>query len=418
MLDTYDDTAAMAESASEQGAPTADHAAEQQAPDMVRSAFENLESVVTHNLGHPDERMNLAASDARVLLEDFVAGSPASIPPTAEDGRIKTFTEMSDDEIMARLPDYLASGVNSSGINIGTIEEAQAVMAEAFMSEEELEESPDPKSPKGRAARERKLLDAAREAHEDMNERMAAHQKKWDQDFHDYGGERLSGKEIMERIDWFSKKENQEKVRQELIKDGKSDKEADEIIAKKKERDELLKRQRDGKPPLTPQEQVRLDALNKDKDVILADKKQKEKMEAEKSQNFERENVRQNIAEATSEYSRLARSQREGKILTDEDEKRLNELKSNSSVSTTNSFIENAYKDSRDPLREVKANGGSASEAYNTFTTAPHVREEFDKVALLTSVGSEPTSAPAVEKSKPTPTITTAKVEAAAAAFM
>ena len=31
MLDTYDDTAAMAESASEQGAPTADHAAEQQA---------------------------------------------------------------------------------------------------------------------------------------------------------------------------------------------------------------------------------------------------------------------------------------------------------------------------------------------------------------------------------------------------
>ncbi len=216
MLNQYEGSA-VAESNEGIGALAADNAAEQQPslPDEMSTA-QMLYSVVAHNVANPDKRIALSPEQGKEIMKDFVdfvAGS--NEPPTTEDGLIKTFGEMDDNELLKCLSEYLGSAVANSSINGAIIEIAQEMIAEQYMSEEELEDLPDPKTPRGRELRDKKLLDKIRDAAEDMEKQLEENRDKWDKDTHDYGGEQLTGAEIMERIEWFSKKENQDKVRKE-----------------------------------------------------------------------------------------------------------------------------------------------------------------------------------------------------------
>jgi len=265
---------AIAESDKGMSTLVADHAAGQQdSLPAEMSPLQLLYSVVEHNVANPDKRIKLSPEQGKEIMRDFVdfvAGS--SDTPTNEDGQPKTFNEMDDNELLKCLSDYLGSGVANTSINGAGIELAQDLLAEMYMSEEELAELTNPKTPNARELKEKKLLEKMRDAAEEEAAQLKETRDKWDKDTHDYGGEQLTGAEIMERINWFSKKENQDKVRKELIKNGKSEKEADEIIAKMKERDELMKRERDGdkaKPPLTAADKDRLATLNKDVGVKL-----------------------------------------------------------------------------------------------------------------------------------------------------
>lgn len=406
MLNQYG-RSAVAESNEGIGALAAENAAEQQPslPDEMSTA-QMLYSVVAHNVANPDKRIALSPEQSKEIMKDFVdsvAGS--NEPPTTEDGRIKTFGEMDDNELLKCLSEYLGSGASNSSINGTIIETAQEMIAEQYMTEEELEDLPDPKTPRGKELRDRKLLEKMRDAAEEMERQLKENRDKWDKDTHDYGGEQLTGAEIMERINWFAKKENQEKVRNELIKEGKSDKEADEIIAKKKERDELYKRQRDGRPPLTPQEQARLDMLNKDKDVIRADKIQKEKM-IDKSIELTQQNAQTKISESMADQYDLYQK-RKSMLLTADEQDRLKKYEGDKSLQASNNLIDQSLASISSERRNT--------EAYETFSSAPHVKEAFVVASVQTSIENKPS--PTSEKSLERPVITAAKVDASVAAF-
>ena len=403
---------AIAESDEGLGLLVADNAAEQQdsLPAEMSSA-QLLYSVVAHNVANPEKRVKLSPEQGKEIMKDFVdfvEESPDT--PTNEDGRTKTFNEMDDNELLKCLSDYLGSAVANTSINGAGIEAAQELIAEQYMSDEELENLPDPKTANGKAAREKKFLERMRDAAEAEAAQLKENRDKWDKDDHDYGGEKLTGAEIMERINWFSKKENQDKVRNELIKNGKSAKEADEILAKMKERDELMKRQRDGIPPLTAEEKARLNALNKDQDVVRATKTQEDLYKAGRAANATIQNEQAKVADASSDQYELTQK-RQMMSLSAEEQARLTKYEGDTKLQATNALIDQASASA--------STHGTNSEAYETFSSAPHVKEAFVTASIQTTQARELASVkPSAEQSIERPVITTAKVDAAANAFM
>ena len=399
MLNQYEGSA-VAESDERIGELAGNNAAEQQVSlPAEMSTAQMLYSVVSHNVANPDKRIALSPEQGKEIMKDFVnfvAGSDE--PPTTEDGRVKTFGEMDDNELLKCLSEYLGSAVANSSINGTIIETAQEMIAEQYMSDEELEDLPDPKSPRAKEIRERKLLEKMRDAAEAEAAQLKEIRDKWDKDTHDYGGEQLSGAEIMERINWFSKKENQEKVRNELIKNGRSEKEADEIIAKMKERDELMKRERDGdkaKPPLTAADRARLNALNKDRDVIIGTALVKSETKSETKIDVDRavqlkspknETVVQAINTADQQFAELTRK--------------------SSSFDNKNSStrVENISADVITPT--------SSESAYQYFSGAPIVKDAFATAA------NEQTTLPTTSEPKVNPAVTVAKLNNDVAAMM
>lgn len=165
-----------------------------------------------------------------------------------EDKRTITFEEMNDIELMKRLSEYLGSGKVSVDINNATIEAAQAMIAEQHLSEDELAELDNPKSQRAIQARQQKLLEAVREAYkEEAQKRLEEHRAEWDARMHEFGGGRLSGAQITQYYDWFNKKENQDKLRENLRRGGKTDSEINDTFTKIEERRRLWMLMRDGK---------------------------------------------------------------------------------------------------------------------------------------------------------------------------
>lgn len=133
MLKQYEGSA-VAESDERIGVLAADNAAEQQdSLPAGKATAQMLYSVVSHNVANPDQRTALSPEQGKEIMKDFVdfvAGSGE--PPTTEDGRIKAFGEMDDNELLKCLSDYLGSGASNSSINGTIIETAQEVIAEQY----------------------------------------------------------------------------------------------------------------------------------------------------------------------------------------------------------------------------------------------------------------------------------------------
>lgn len=210
---------AVAESDERIGVLAANNTAEQQnsVPEQMSSA-QLLYSVVAHNVANPEKRITLSRDQGKEIMKDFVnfvAGSSA--PPTTEDGRIKTFNEMDDGELLKCLSEYLGSGIANSTINGAGIEAAQELIAEQYMSEEELEELPNPKTPNGRAAREKKLLEVIQDAAEDMQKRMEDRSAAWDKDLHSVGKYKFTGAQLHAAYEYLQDPENADEYEQILM---------------------------------------------------------------------------------------------------------------------------------------------------------------------------------------------------------
>ena len=260
---------AIAESDKGMSAPVADNAAEQQDILPVETfPLQMLYSVVEHNVANPDKRIKLSPEQGKKIIRDFVdfvAGS--NDPPTNEDGTLKTFNEMDDNELLKCLSDYLGSGVANTSINGAGIELAQDLLAEMYMSEEELAELANPKTANGRELKERKLLERIRDAAEEE-----AAQSKWEKDVwanntYDVGSLKLTGKQIDKILDTLSNP----KKRAQLVEDyknkfGGTAAEADQVLTdtekylKAKKRYEFLKatNQLD---KMTPEEKADLELI-------------------------------------------------------------------------------------------------------------------------------------------------------------
>lgn len=269
MLNQYEGSA-IAESNEGIGARATDNAAEQQ--DSLQqekmSTAQMLYSVVAHNVENPDKRISLSPEQGKEIMKDFVdfvAGSDE--PPTTEDGRIKTFGEMDDNELLKCLSDYLGSGASNSSINGTIIETAQEMIAEQYMTEEELEDLPDPKTPRGKELRDRKLLDKMRDAAEEQ-----AAQSKWEKDVwanntYDVGNLKLTGKQIDGILNALSDPQKRAKLAEDYKnKFGGTTADADKVLTdtekylKAKKRYEYLKatNQLD---KMTPEEKADLELI-------------------------------------------------------------------------------------------------------------------------------------------------------------
>lgn len=411
MLNAYE-RSAVAESQEGIGVLVADNAPEQPIAESQKlTSAQMLVGVVQHNIANPENSIKLTPEQAQAIMTDLLTASTEDDAPTTADGRIITFNEMDDAQLTKRLSDYLGSGVSNNSINGALIEGAQDLMAEQSMSDEELEDLPNPKTAKGREMRERKFFDRMRDAAEELEKQLAINRDKWDKDTHNYGGEELTGAEIMERIDWFSKKENQDKVRKELVKKGKTEKEADEIIAKMKERDELVKRERDGIPPLTAVEKARLNALTKDRDVIEGTSSLGEKFKAERENNVVKEYKQEVVSDSMADQYELSQK-RQTTSLTVEEQVRLRKYDTDTKLQATNALIDQAHS-------SVSIQGKS-SEAYETFSSAPHVKEAFVSASIKPIQDNNQPAAvkPSSEQTVERPIITAAKIDATANAFM
>lgn len=278
---------------------------------------------------------------------------------------------------------------------------------------------------------EERKRERAAEAIEAFLERAAEHdrevkaaQAKWDAEMHDYGGEKLSGAEIMRRIEWFEKKENQDKVRDQLRKQGKTEQEIEETIRKMKERDELMKRQRNGEK-LSPQDQLRLDTLNKDNRVVNAgaiisteSKKDIAKEAAWEKAASKLDQGRQSAVTTLDELQSQAAS---GRGLTADERRTLEDLQKDSQVVAANKLFEELENGA---AKAKPAN--TPAKGYEDFPSARDVRAEFNVGGLAQETVSpvagadlgrkpEPDKVPAEE---PKVKIAAAKVEASVAAFM
>ena len=228
----------------------------------------------------PIEQANPVAPAASALPE--ATKEVESNKPWSSDQSVSTLGEQTDDVILAHLPEYVGSNILNSTINGALIEEAQSSAEELMevltLDEDELADRDDLTSAIAMAAKEKaKSAKASRETSERIQEAVKADreeqrreefQKHWDIDTHEYGGEQLTGAEIMENINWFAKPENQRKVRDSLRAQGKTDKEIEDAIAKTKERDDLLKKLRETPDGLSPEDKKRLEVLNRDSLVL------------------------------------------------------------------------------------------------------------------------------------------------------
>lgn len=165
-------------------------------------------------------------------------------------------------------------------------------------------------------------------------------------------------------------KENQEKVRKELIKKGKTEAEADDIIAKMKERDELLKRQRNGEK-LSSQDQKRLEELNEDKDVRMGTK-------------------------VVNEHCVSQNGAIKEKIYQAEENPAANEAAAENDLETLKKS-----KASYQPLQKTE------NSAYDYFSSAPKVGEEFKMAATTENKTDNMKFENAPKEAQPQPTSTT-----------
>ena len=196
--------------------------------------------------GHTAELSSDALAHDKKFITDFAKFIADSLE--GEDDRIMTFDEMNDTELMKRLSEYLGSGKVNVNINNNTIETAQALLEEQNLSEEQLAELDNPRSAKAVQARQQKLLEAVREAvQEEAQKRLEAHRAEWDKQMHDFGGGKLTGAQITSYYEWFNKKENQDKLRENMKRDGKTDSEINDTFTKIEERRRLWMLMRDGK---------------------------------------------------------------------------------------------------------------------------------------------------------------------------
>lgn len=407
MLNAYE-RSAVAESQEGIGVLVAENAPEQPiAESQELTSAQMLVGVVQHNLDNPENRLQLTSEQAQAVMTDLIASASGDEAPQTADGRTLTFNEMDDEQLTKCLSDYLGSGVSNNSINGALIEGAQDVLAEQYMSDEELEDLPNPKTAKGREMRERKFFDRMRDAAEELEKQLAVNRDKWDKDTHNYGGEELTGAEIMERIDWFSKKENQDKVRKELIKKGKTEKEADEIIAKMKERDELVKRERDGIPPLTAAEKARLAMLNKDDGVQVGGTSAVEMSKQDKvmASNFAAKEVApvDAVNNADAALAELKRGAAVAKGLQSND-------KMDEKLETATPPRVSEMSSGKD-----RVTSSASNEAYAHFNTAPIVKDAFVVAANDPVYDTVAQPMPAI---KPATSISTAKLNNDIAALM
>lgn len=412
MLDGFD-RSALAESDDVIAVLSANNvAAEQIVTKPKSSPAQLLFDAASYNSENPDNKIHLTPEQGQSIITsfvDFVAGSPET--PTADDGRTLTFNELDDNQLVKCLSDYLGSGIVNTSVNGAMIEGAQELIAEMYMSEEELADLPNPKTANGQAAKQKILLDKMRDAAEDERKQLQENRDKWDSETHDYGGEQLTGAEIMERINWFSKKANQEKVRQELLKKGKTEKEADEIIAKMKERDELLKRERDGNkanPPLTAADKTRLAMLNNDDDVklggaIAADISKQDKIMASKL-----------AANETSPVKAVDNADADLAALKKDASSTFKDSGSNYVVNEKTTIEAMPSKVSETSTGRDGGASASSKEAYAHFNTAPVVKDAFI-VAANDPVYETASPMPAT---KPAAAVATAKLNNDMAALM
>jgi len=138
-----------------------------------------------------------------------------------------TFGEMTDDQLLSHLSEFLGSGVINTTINGGFIEQAQENVAFNNLSEEELAEVEGASDPRVIAAKLRKAgLEAAQaKADREQERRMEERRAEWDAEMHDFGGKQYTGAQISQIYKWLDKKENQDKIRQQMKAEGKTDKE-------------------------------------------------------------------------------------------------------------------------------------------------------------------------------------------------
>lgn len=221
------------------------------------SPVSNLLEAASLKQVYPESKVHIGSHDANSLLEDFVTGSSYINEPMTADGRIKTFNEMDDEEIMRHLNEYLGSFITNTSINGALIETAQEILAEQFMSEQELEDLPDPKTPRGRAIRDLRMAERARDMAEDMAERRA----QWDKDMHTIGGHQYSGADLHKINTYLLDANNQEDIEKHLMDTlGISREEAKKRRANLQDLSKLLEKERSG-VKLTDEEQKRKQEL-------------------------------------------------------------------------------------------------------------------------------------------------------------
>jgi hypothetical protein len=94
---------------------------------------------------------------------------------------------------------------------------------------------------------------------------QAEHARLWDERMHDFGGEQLSGAQITSIYNWFGKKENQDRLRERLRREGMSDQEINDTFQKVEERGKIWDKMRFG--TATPEEKRLYDEIGRDRHV-------------------------------------------------------------------------------------------------------------------------------------------------------
>ena len=351
--------------------------------------------------------------DKEVRVNAEPDGQPGDGSPWVAGQSEKTLAQQSDEVILLHLSDYMATSGGGT-INGALIEAAQEASNELMeimaLSEDELAERDDLNSPlaqkaKAKAQSAKDLRAAEERAREDLKqqreeERREEARKKWDEAMHEYGGERLTGEQIWQRMNWFAKEENKKKVRDEFIRQGKSEREADETIKKMERRDELMKRQRNGEK-LSPEDEIELKKLQKDRDVVDATSIQNTLMKQDTAYMASLKNSNTSVSSQDLMTSQL-------EILKAQDQ------------------VSSVVPSSETKSEKVSLKASSSIEAYAHFQTAPQIKEEFSHVATAIKPSTEildqkisvsDLTRGEVEVKQP-PKISAAKIESTNAAFM
>jgi hypothetical protein len=204
----------------------------------------------------------LAALDVLFSDEDFSAGFSKFVKDQ-QGNESRTYNEMNDNELMARLSEYLGSGVVNVSINNAEIETAQAVVAELYMSDEELAELDNAVSARAVQAKEKaKQEDRDRDFYQAEAERkLEEHRAQWDATMHKLGDKEYSGAELHAMHEWLKDEKNQTAYEDEIMqRDGVSREEAKRRRTEIQEYLALMEKQRNNEK-LTAEEKLRLEVL-------------------------------------------------------------------------------------------------------------------------------------------------------------
>ena len=228
-------------------------------------AVDNTTATAEHS-SHQLEKL-LTNPNQMIGFMNHVADNGSGAENT--DAAPRTFNDMTDEELMKNLSDFLGSGAINTSINGAHITLASDMAAERAMSEEQLAELPNPKTPAGVAARIARVRETVEKIQEEQERRMEERRAEWDAEIHDFGGERLSGAEIMRRIDWYNKPENKQRIRDDLKKQGLNDQQIKDIEKDVERRNALYLLMRDGKA--TEAEKQEYEVLNNSAGVKRSD---------------------------------------------------------------------------------------------------------------------------------------------------